>query len=101
MFIEKLYAGHQLAFEDVTRMVKMFFKIKKVEVESTKIDRFVEYMTNYNRFDGLNMFITIEQMIWMEIMPTIEKEIDFIKFFNKNNQLVKIQYSSEKFNQLA
>lgn len=102
MILNKIYSGQQLTLTDIRLMLIMFFKIKEQKVKESSIDMFIKYMTKLNEhpfIEEFNKFRPLDQIIYEELIPTIENYIEVTKIY-KNNEFIKFTFNDDKYKKL-
>lgn len=100
--LNKIYKQQQLTLTDIRLMLIMFFKIKEQKVKESSIDMFIKYMTKLNEhpfIEEFNKFRPLDQIIYEELIPTIENYIEVMKIY-KNNEFIKFTFNEDKYQKL-
>ena len=102
MILNKIYSGQQLTLTDTRLMLIMFFKIKEQKVKESSINMFIKYMTKLNEhpfIEKFNKFRPLDQIIYEELIPTLENYIEVTKIY-KNNEFIKFTFNEDKYQKL-
>lgn len=102
MILNKIYKQQQLTLTDIKQMLIIFFKIKDVRVKETSINSFIKYLTtlnNHSFIEQFNKFKPLEDIIYEDLIPTIENHLEVIKTYKKD-QFIKFTYNEKKYQEL-
>jgi len=103
MILDKIYRNKGVSTEELRMMIKMFFKIKNVPVKDRAINKFVEYLISINDhplMPQFKKFISINDLIHDELVPTIANYIEVVKMYDKNGNFLNYTFNNQKYQQL-
>lgn len=103
MILDKIYRNKGIGSSELVTMVSMFFKIHNVNVKDTQIKSFIKYMISMNDHPlapHFKKFISVNELIHNELVPTIENNIDVVKIYDKEGRLLNYTFNNKKYQKL-
>lgn len=103
MILDKIYRNKGVDTHELSVMIKMFFKINNEPVKDRSVNDFVKYMVSLNDnpiAPHFRKFISMNQLIHDELVPTIANHIDVIKMYDKEGKFLTYTYDNQKYQNL-
>ena len=103
MILDKIYSKN-LNTNDLSLLIKMFFKIKNINVSKSSIDNFVLYLIKLNEHPFLvefHKFRKIRSILEEDLIPTIEQYIEVMKIYNNKKELISYTYNKDKYSAIT
>lgn len=101
--LSKIYKNEEISIDDISSLLKTYFKIKKQVVKESEINNFINYLIKFNEIPFINnfhKFKTLNKIVVEDLIPTIENYLEVLKVFNKHNNLLFFKLNEKKYNEL-